>query len=129
MLRAILPLLVLLCIGCKAPMATVRFESDPPGARIYKIYHPLTEFEKAKQTASYMGTTPFEAQMRVTGNREVDPENQVFLANDFVRPQVTFMAEPPKGVTTTNQFRTFMGGAMFHPGDRLPDAILFDFTR
>ncbi len=129
MKRALGLALLSLTIGCKAPMATVRFESDPPGAKVYVVYHPLSDLESAKQTASYLGTAPCTGQFRVKGNGEIDPPARVFIASDFVRPQVSFIAEPPNGVTATNQVRTFMGGAMFHPGDKLPEAIMFNFAK
>ena len=118
------------CLSCstvKVREFPVRLESEPPGARVF--YSESATPNQSEKKNTYLGETPCVAM--ITGTRAgyfTLPE--IAYVSDYVPGSATFIAEPPRGVTNTAPISfSYRGSTRLMDGDRIPRAILFDFTR
>lgn len=101
---------------------TVRFESDPPGARVF-IGH--TGGEAPPLAWEYLGTTPCTNKVACTDDGFVDPQYRVAVVSQFVPPRLVFMAI---GNDRTN-YVSLRGRTRWRSADKLPSALFFDLEK
>ena len=101
---------------------SVRVESVPPGARIFLGQGYVTP--TARESRGYVGTAPCEMVVRAdtAGGWKIDG---IFLASMAVSPTAVITAE----LNGETREQVFHSGALGRPADKVPQAILFDFTR
>lgn len=113
--------LVVLAAGCHTPppVHTVRFESEPPGARVFFGAGANEHLAPAK---SFLGTTPCSGDF-VEGDDGGFEIPRIKFYSKFT-PGVMVLEARLDGVTNRIVFR---GGAKFHqPPDKIPPAVFFD---
>ena len=118
------------CLGCSTTSTRqypVRLESDPPGARVFLSESAAPQQSEKKN--SYLGETPCIAM--ITGTRSgYFKLPAIAYVSKYVPGSATFTAEPPRGLTTSNTISfTYRGSTDYADGDRIPQAIFFDFTK
>jgi len=105
----------------------VRFESDPPGMRIY--YGSGGEIKLAEKNISFIGLTPCEKKIGSTKDGDFEIEG-VTLYNSFRPAVAVFICEPPYGQANLfRQEKSYHSEAHFIPADRVPDAVFFDMHK
>ena len=116
-----------LLAACASPeRKVIRFESDPPGARVFYDFNAAGNQSEGQ---SYIGQTPCEGRFEIEGDGSFKLP-RVPIYSDFKRPAITFTAKAPPGVTgSPSQQKTFYGPALFYPPDKAPEAVFFDFRR
>jgi hypothetical protein len=127
-MKLIIPLLAIaICAGCATPTTkTVRFESDPPGARVFVAYGADEKSAKAKD---FLGVTPFDwqAELNAKGGFKVPA---IAVYSWFVQPVVVFTAQPTNGATNLfARHQVFHGSTILLPKDKVPSGIFFDLTK
>jgi len=84
---------------------------------------------RTAQNRSYLGQTPCTVQ--ITGTKRGHfklPE--VAWVSDYVAGNAIFTAEPPTGTTNTGpRSFNYRGNTEYVEGDKIPQAIFFDFTK
>lgn len=105
----------------------VRLESDPPGARVF--YSESAAPQQSEKKNSYLGETPCVAMISGTRSGYFKlPE--IAYVSKYMPGSATFTAEPPRGVLTSNTISfTYRGSTGYIDGDKIPQAIFFDFTK
>lgn len=110
--------------GCGTPpKKTIRFESEPQGARVF--FSTGINEDAAKGNKNFIGTTPFDWTTQVKGNGEFDNLPGAFMYSGFVQPVAVFTAT----LGTNSQTKVFHGGTTFAPADKAPDGVFFDFSQ
>lgn len=113
---------VALLIGCAPRMATVRFESEPAGARVFASYG---HDEKAARSRSYVGQTPCTGQFEIEGNGAFKVPSRIPVFSEFVQPVLVFTAEHDG----QSRQEVFHGASTFQAGSKAPPAVFFDFKK
>ena len=105
----------------------VRLESEPPGARV--LYSESAAPQQSEKKNSYLGETPCVAM--ITGTRSgYFKLPEITYVSKYMPGSATFIAEPPRGVATSNTISfTYRGSNEYIDGDRIPQGIFFDFTK
>jgi hypothetical protein len=121
-------LIPLLLAGCASvpPTKTVKFESDPPGARVFVAYAPD---EKSATGKAYLGSTPFEHVFEARGDGGFKLP-KAFIYSTFTAPVAVFTAEPPHGSTNLYpQRQVFHGDTVIVDPDKIPPGMFFDMHK
>lgn len=127
-MKKILLLTLLLAAGCKAPMRTIKFDSDPPGGRVFLTMGANEDM--AKGGRNYLGTTPFTWTTRVNGDGSFKYESGIPFYSDFVQSAVVFTCEPPSNATNLFTKReVFHTNTDWQKGNSAPQGVFFDMTR
>jgi hypothetical protein len=116
--------LAVACSGCAAPRFAIPIDSEPPGAR---VFWSAGANEGMANVRNYIGQTP----CTWFGERNGDgtfKASGIVVYSSFVQPVVVVTAEPPDGATNAQPKRqVFHLGAMFQPGDKVPERLLFQW--
>jgi hypothetical protein len=118
------------CAGCATTSTRqypVRLESDPPGARVF--YSESAAPQQSEKKNSYLGETPCVAM--ITGTRSgYFKLPEIAYVSKYMPGTATFIAEPPRGVLTSNTISfTYRGSTPYVDGDKIPQGVFFDFTK
>lgn len=129
-MKKVLLLSVLLMIaGCATPTKVIKFDSDPPGARVFVGYGENEDI--AKGGRNYIGQTPFQWTTEIDGDGTFRRNGGgIPFYSDFVQSVMVFTFEPPS--TETNLFshrEVFHLKTGFQPGKKVPDGIFFDMRK
>lgn len=113
----------LILAGCAtAPtLRQIRFDSDPPGAR---VFYGAGGTPSAAEPREYVGTAPCQWTPPQDSQGRFKPKGIAFY-NAAVRPYVVFRAEWTNGQTARQTFRC---GAAFQAQDDMPGALFFSPT-
>lgn len=99
---------------------TVRFESAPPGARVFVAWGSGVGSLRSRE---YLGTTPCTNQIPCTEDGTVEARSGVAGVSVFVPRVMVLSAE----IGTNVVKQTFRTGALAQSADRVPAAVFFDF--
>ena len=126
-MKPLVVLIAALLCGCASkppPMKTIRFESEPAGARVFHAAAP--DEHSIGRNREYLGTTPFTWTTEINDDGSFKTDGVGVIVYSMFVPCVTlFTAE------LTNATRT----AVYHSGnivkgpDKAPSAIFFDFSK
>jgi len=127
-LRTLSAVCVLLA-GCATPTRTIKFDSDPEGARIFLTMG--ADENMAKGARNYLGTTPFTWTTKVNGDGTFKLEHTgIPVFSSFIQPVAVFTAEPASGQTNLFSKReVYHGNATFQGGNKAPEGMFFDLTK
>jgi hypothetical protein len=112
-------LIPLLAAGCAPVMKTLKFDSDPQGARVF-LGRGINE--GSAKSESYLGTTPCDWTVEVNRDGTFKMPGIPFYSS-FVAPVYVFIGRLD-GVEIRQKVH---GGATFQPADIVPEGIFFDF--
>jgi hypothetical protein len=128
-MKKVLLLSMLLIAGCAAPTKIIKFDSDPPGARVFVTSGDNEDI--AKGGRNYIGQTPCQwtAQIDGDGTFHRDGSGIPFYSH-FVQSVVVFTFDPPSGETNLfSHHEVFHLTTAFQPGTKVPDGIYFDLRK
>ena len=116
-------LVALFSTGCRTPgpRQSIRFESEPPGVRVFVG----TGFNESNAVPkNFIGSTPceFEPRQDKHGRFLIDG---LFGYSKFVAPAIVFEARHTNGSSRRVVYR---GEAFKRDADRIPAGIFFDFS-
>lgn len=123
--------IVCLLVGCAAPTKTIRFESEPQGARVFQVFGANEDIADGAKGRNFLGVTPFQWTTEVEGDGTFKPKaTEIPLYSEFVQSVVVFVAEPPNGSTNLYpQREVFHVNATFQRGTPAPDGIFFQMDK
>jgi len=104
-------------------MRTIKFSSEPAGARVFYGVGANEDFGAPKE---FLGTAPCEWTVEVNGDGSFKLPGAL-VYSEFVRRVAVFEARPPDEATNLFTRRVvFYGGSLFHGADKAPAGIFFD---
>ena len=120
----------LLLVGCAAPTKTIRFESEPQGARVFQVFGANENIADGARGRNFLGVTPFWT-TETEGDGTFKPKaSEIPFYSEFVQSVVVFVAEPPSGATNLFvQREVFHINASFQRGTPVPDGIFFQMDK
>jgi hypothetical protein len=121
----------LFLLGCAAPTKTIKFDSEPRGARVFQVHGANENIAEGAKGRNFLGITPFEWTTEVEGNGTFKVKaTEIPIYSEFVQSVVVFVAEPPAGSTNLyRQREVFHTDASFQRGTPAPDGIFFDLAK
>jgi hypothetical protein len=129
LMKGLLLFAVFLIAGCAAPTKLIKFDSDPPGARVFIGTGDNEDI--AKGGRNYIGQTPCQWTTEIEGDGTFKRHGAgIPFYSDFVQSVVVVTFEPPS--TETNLFAhhdVFHLHTAFQPGTKVPDGIFFDMHK
>jgi hypothetical protein len=122
--KTLLLVLGLVC-GCASvpPVRNVRFESAPPGARVF-ITYGVSHKQASQSPGDYLGTTPCTAPIAVESDGTFTITKKVAFVNNFGEPRTALIVAQLNGVSVTNVYHA---SAFAREGDQVPAAVFFQF--
>jgi hypothetical protein len=118
-------------VGCAAPTKTIRFESEPQGARVFQVFGANENIADGAKGRNFLGVTPFTWTTETEGDGTFQPKaSEIPFYSEFVQSVVVFVAEPPIGATNLfPQREVFHVNASFQRGAPVPDGIFFQMDK
>jgi hypothetical protein len=118
-------------VGCAAPTKTIKFDSEPRGARVFQVVGANEDSANNSKGRNFLGVTPFDWTTEVNGDGTFQARSTaVPFYSDFVQSVVIFVAEPPSGATNLFvQREIFHTNASIQSGTPVPDGIFFQLDR
>jgi hypothetical protein len=129
--RAFVCFIACFLIGCAAPTKTIKFDSEPRGARVFQVYGANEDIAGGAKGRNFLGVTPFEWITETEGDGTFKPKaSEIPFYSEFVQSVVVFVAEPPSGATNLFvQREVFHVNASFQRGTPVPDGIFFQMDK
>jgi hypothetical protein len=125
--------LVLFCllVGCAAPTKTIKFDSEPRGARVFQLFGANEDIASGSKGRNFLGVTPFDWTTEVNGDGTFkEKSTSIPVYSSFVQSVIVFVAEPPSGATNLFvQREIFHTNAQFQRGTPVPDGIFFQLDK
>jgi hypothetical protein len=120
-----------LLVGCAAPTKTIKFDSEPRGARVFLVYGANENIAEGAKGRNFLGVTPFEWTTEIEGNGTFKVKaTEIPIYSEFVQSVIVFVADPPSGATNLYpQREVFHTDASFQRGTPAPDGMFFDLTK
>jgi hypothetical protein len=124
-------LFTILLVGCAIPTKTIKFDSEPRGARVFVAYGPNEKSAEQAKGKNFLGLTPFEWTTQIVGDGTfLARSTSIPFYSDYVQSVVVFTAEPPVGASNLfPRAQIFHTNANFQKGTPVPDGIFFDLTK
>jgi hypothetical protein len=129
--RITVGLLAIFVVGCAAPTKTIKFDSEPRGARVFQVFGANENIADSAKGRNFLGVTPFEWTTETEGDGTFKPKaSEIPFYSEFVQSVVIFIAEPPTGATNVfPQREVFHINASFQRGTPVPDGIFFQMDK
>ena len=124
-------LVCLLLVGCAAPVKTIKFDSEPRGARVFQVFGANEDIAGESKGRNFLGVTPFEWATEIEGNGTFKVKSTTIpFYSDFVQSVVVFVAEPAGSFTNLYpQREIFHTDSQFQRGTPVPDGIFFQMDK